>query len=160
MQTEPTVNQLVQQLTADASFNGKTVIAALYQYIEAMRPNVPLEPTEGARNQVALWRALSTMFNKLESDFDDVFRAALLLIDAHRTGVFAETHVFRFMDHAVAMEETDRAAFHRLMTMMMTTANVADRQQSLRQIDMEQALKHGVGELGKQKVNGFYSQFR
>jgi hypothetical protein len=154
--TDTSVNQNVQGLLANASQYGKDVISAIYQYVDNMRPGVPLTPQEGARNQVALYRALSMMFNRLENDFEDVFRAALMLVDAHADGAFAATHRFRFMDHATVLEEADKAAFTRWIHLMTSTASVQGREQALKQVDVEGSLAAGTSERAKQKVMGFF----
>lgn len=154
--TDTSVNQAVWALVKDASDIGKTVIEGVYQYIANMRPNMPVTPEDGARQQVNLFRNLSTLFNRVEGDFSLVFPAVLKLFEHHSDGVFAETHRFRFMDQAHQLGSKDRIAFHNMVHMLSSLAAPSDRQSMLKQIDMTKAMEHGFTESARNRVRTFF----
>lgn len=154
--TDVSVNQAVWALVKDASDIGKTVVEGVYQYIANMRPNMPVTPEDGARQQVNLFRNLSTLFNRVEGDFSLVFPAVLKLFEHHSDGVFAETHRFRFMDQAHQLGSKDRTAFHNMVHMLSSLAAPSDRQSMLKQIDMTKAMEHGFSEAARNRVRTFF----
>lgn len=154
--TDTSVNQIVWGLIKEASSAGRGVVEAIYQYIADMRPNMPVSPEDGGRHQASLYRALSTLFNRVEGDFSLVYPAVLKLFEHHSSGVFAETHRFRFMDTAHTLGGKDRTALMNLVHLLTTTANPADRATSLKQIDLTKVLEHGVSEAGRNRVRQFY----
>lgn len=154
--TDTSVNQIVWDLIKEASATGKAVVESIYQYIANMKPNMPVSNEDGGRHQAGLYRALHTLFNRVEGDFSLVFPAVLKLFEHHQNGVFAMTHRFRFMDHAHTLGGKDREAFMQLVHLLVTTANPVDRATSLKQIDLTKALEHGVSEAGRNRVRQFY----
>lgn len=156
--TDTSINQIVQDLIKDCSQLGKDVIESIYQYVANMRPNMPVTPQEAARNQVSLYRTLGTLFNRVEGDFGRVFPAALKLFEHHSTGVFAETHRYRYLDEAQQLAAKDKTAFMNMVHLMVTTAPVQGRDIALKQLDLNKALDHGVAEGGKMRVRGFFGQ--
>lgn len=157
--TDTTINQIVQNLIKDADSIGKGVVEEIYQYISRMRPNMPLTPEEGARNQQALYATLKTLFNRVENDFTSVFPAVLKLFEHHSNGVFAMTHRFRFMEAARSMSGDDRNTFQHMVHMLVTTAPVQGRQQALSQLNLAKALPAPhVNEGGRNRVNSFFNR--
>lgn len=154
--TDVSVNQAVWDLVKDCSDLGKSVVENIYAYIANMKPKMPITPEDGARNQVALYRNLSTLFNRVEGDFGQVFPAVLKLFDHHQDGVFAMTHRFRFMDQAHQLGTKERVAFQNFIHVLTTTASPQGRASVLKQIDMNKALEHGVSEEGKNRVRSFF----
>ena len=157
--TDTTVNQFVQNLIKDVDSVGKGVVEEIYQYISRMRPNMPLTPEEGARNQQALYATLKTLFNRVENDFTAVFPAVLKLFEHHSNGVFAMTHRFRFMEAARSMSGEDRNTFQHMVHMLITVAPVQGRQQALNQLNLAKALPAPhVNEGGRNRVNSFFNR--
>lgn len=154
--TDVSVNQAVWALVKDASDIGKTVVEGVYQYIANMRPNMPVTPEDGARQQVNLFRNLSTLFNRVEGDFSQVFPAVLKLFEHHSSGVFAETHRFRFMDQAHQLGTKDRIAYQNMVHLLTSLSAPSDRQSMLKQIDINKAMEHGVSESGRNRVRTFF----
>lgn len=136
----------------------KNVIDGVYAYIANMKPNMPVTPEDGARQQVALFRTLTNLFNRVEGDFTQAFAATLKLFEVHASGVFAETHRFRFMDRTDQLSPKDREAFRNMVHMLVTVAPVQGRQQVLKQLSLEKAMEHGVNENGKMRVRSFLGQ--
>lgn len=154
--TEVDINQHVREIYEQASFHGRMVIDGFYGYVGAMKPGVPLSAEEGARHQVALWRTMNRLW-KLQGEFEAVFRAVLMIVNAHRDQAFRLTHVFRFFEHAVAMEGADKTAFTHWVTALINTADPRGRAQGLRQTDLNRAFQ-GLTEEARHRIIGFYQQ--
>jgi hypothetical protein len=157
--TDTAINQIVWDLIKDVSFASRNVIETIYAYIEKMRPGLPIDPDQGARHQLMLFKALNVLLNTVEGDFDATYRAALKLIEAHLDGVFAQTHRYRFLDReSLPMTDEQKSAFQRIVHVMTTTAPVQGREQALKQLNLEAAFKFGVTEAGKNRLFGFYGK--
>jgi hypothetical protein len=154
------VNQIVTDLIKDVGAGGKNVIEAIYDYIDKMRPGLPVARKDGARNQVAFYRTvLLPLFNRMGNDFDLTYRAALKLVEAHRNATFTETHRYRFLDSpeaSQALTSDDRKAFLRLLHLMVMTSAIKGREQTVRQIDLKATLKYSITEEARQRVHAFY----
>lgn len=157
--TDTTINQIVANLIKDCDTLGKGVVEEVYQYIARMRPNMPVTPADGARNQQALWATLKTMFNKVDDDFTAVFPAVLKLFEHHSNGVFAMSHRFRFIESARSMSGDDRNTYQHMVHMLVTAAPVQGRAQALNQINLAKALPAPhVTEGGRNRVDSFFNR--
>lgn len=156
--TDTTINQVVWNLIKDCSELGKDVVEGIYQYIATMRPNMPITPEEAGRNQTGLYRNLQTLFNRVEGDFGQVFPAVLKLFEHHASGVFSESHRYRYLDEAKQLDDKAKTALINQVHLLVTAGPVQGRQQVLKQIDINKVLDHGVSENGKMRVRGFFGE--
>lgn len=130
---------------------------SIHGYIEAMAPRRPLSIDEGCRNQVSLYRAITTIINRSDDDFQPAFAKLLKLFEEHATGALAETHVFRFLDN-VQLPEDDRRAFQRLINLIKVAGPVKGRELAVKQVDFAASLKYGLTEQGRQRVLAFFGK--
>jgi hypothetical protein len=148
---------------ADADRVLKTVPAAhqtgiqrLMEYAVKMDPRKPIEATDGAKAQVALFRIIQNTINREETYFRQIFAAILAMFTHDKTGVFKETNVFRFMDN-VALNDTERKAFVRLIDMIKLLGPKDSRVTALKQVDMSKALQFGMTDEGRRRVLNFFN---
>jgi len=147
---------LVEAVDAHFSTTGKILYQSVVDYTLKMAPKMPLDPVVGARHQVGLYRAISSMINDLDEDFNAVFGALLKLVNTHSAGVFHETHAFRFME-TITLPERDRKSFQRLLNLIKQTSDGQSREAALRQIDLNKTLEF-FSEESRQKVFAFYGK--
>lgn len=133
----------------------KLAFQAIDEYVLAMTPNTLVDPIVGARQQVSLYRAISTILNKSGESFNDSFNELLARFKTHADGVFHETNVYRFTEH-VELNKADLDASHRFINMLTLTADAKGRKVSLKQIDMIKTLAYGVTEEARQQVLAFF----
>lgn len=148
---------------ADADRVLKTVPAAhqtgiqrLMEYSTKMDPRNPIDPTEGAKAQVALFRIIQNTINREEVYFRQIFAAILAMFTHDKTGVFKEVNVFRFMDN-VALNDTERKAFVRLIDMIKLLGPKDSRAIALKQVDMSKSLQFGLTDEGRRRILNFFN---
>ena len=147
----------MQAQIKDLSLTAQLALQNIASYAEVMAPKKPISIEDGNRQQIALYRAISTIINKLEGDFEPAFTVLLKFFEHHKKGVFAETHAFRFFD-TMPMVEDDRKALMRLLNMIKVLAPVQGRQLALKQVDLNNSLQFGVTEAGKQRVLEYFGK--
>ena len=125
------------------------------EYMDNMAARKPVDVVTGARHQVTLYRAITSIINSNENDFAPAFGALLSMFHNNAEGAFHETRVFRFFDQ-MALPENDRKAFQRLLNLIKITADPKARALALTQVDMSATLQHGLSDLGRQKVLNFF----
>lgn len=152
---EPTTASIISAAQATASIGGKLALDQIADYIEAMRPNHPIAPEDGARYQFILYRSLTAIINNLDEDFNSVFSAVLKLFILHREGVFHQTYVFRFYEN-IPLSETDRKAFLRLVNLIKVMAPVKGRDLARRQVNFQNSLEFGVTDIGRQRIESYF----
>lgn len=139
------------------SLNAQLVLSTVVEYVTTMHPKRPVEPAKMLRQQTALYRALTTAINRLEAEeFTTVWGWLLQQFSLYRKGVFAERYVFRGFED-IALPESDRKAFQRLLNLIVLTADPKSRPIALRQVDMGKTLELGVTEPGRQRLHAFYN---
>lgn len=144
------------RLVAQIPANRLAPIHRLKEYIEAMHPKRPLSVEEGVRQQVALFKTLQNVINREDEHFRPIFAAILALFDQHKSGVFHETNVFRFMDN-VTLNDNERKAFQRLVNLIKVTAAKSSRAAAIKQVNLPDSLRFGLTDEGRQRVNDFYN---
>lgn len=149
--------QIIDEVSAKVGNTAKFNLQTLADYMENMAPRKVMAANDGARHQVALYRALTNIINNTTDDFPAAFAAVLKLMDENRDGVFHESHVFRFMD-VIALPEADRKAFQRLLNLLKLLAPTKGRKLAMGQVDFERSLEHGITEAGRQRVAAFFNR--
>lgn len=147
--TTDTINNLNVSLSSKISLN------MIMDYITDMAPLKPVDPVQGARHQVSLYRAITSIINNSQEDFGTAFSTLLKIAHQHRDGVFHPTRLFRFPEHIpLAPKEID--AFHRLLNMVKLTADPQSRVLALKQIDMQATTEHVITDHGKNRIMAFF----
>lgn len=154
VQAKPAPAPAVEQKLSTAI---QLAIETVRQYVQAMAPRKPMSVDDGCRQQVALYRAITTVINRAEDDFQPAFTTLIKLFEEHSEGALAETHVFRFMDN-VTLPEEDRRAFQRLINLIKVAGPVKGRELAVKQIDFSQSLKYGLSEQGRQRVLAYFGK--
>lgn len=152
-----TSNTLIEQLKKLGDRTALNAIDGIKQYIDAMKPGKIVDPTEGARQQVVLYRTLQNVINGEQLNFKLLFATVLKIIDENSATVFSGTHIFRFIDQVVLNAE-DRQAFLRIVNLLMTGAAVEGRQAAMRHVDFQRSLQYGVTEEGRVRIHSFFNR--
>lgn len=147
----------LEKAKAEATTVGKMALDQIAAYMDAMAPKKPQTPQTGVRHQVQLYRTLTMVINKLDSDFFLVWGAILKVFHEQKNGVFHETAVFRFPEH-ITLAPDDQKAFHRLLNLIKITADPQSRNAATRQVDFKRTLEFGVTEAGRVKLLNFYNK--
>lgn len=126
---------------SQAQFSGPLAMvdARLKDYIEKMRPALPIEQSEILNQQASLYRAFKTVMNLNGRDF---VAGMDLLVEAFRNnlkGVFAEKYAARGFDN-ISLGARDRLAFSRLMRLVRVTARIGQKDQVTKHVDLEKVL--------------------
>lgn len=133
-----------------------SVIAAVIAYIPAMRPKMPVLEADRHRQQIALYRAITALINRVEGEeFTRCYTWLLQQFSLYRQGVFAERYVFRDFE-TVGLSEDERNAFRRLLTLLSMTCDPKAWPLAFKQLDMNKTLAVGINEAGRQRVLAYY----
>lgn len=152
-----TAQNLVDQLKALGDTNALNVLDGIVSYMRVMAPGKAITPTDGARQQVILYRTLQNAINGVQPNFRLLFATILKLIDGDSKGAFSGTHAFRFTDMMVLSAE-DRQGFMRLMNLLLTGAAVDGRQAAMRHVDFQRSLTYGVTDEGRARILSFFGR--
>lgn len=144
-------------MPANLSTTSSLLLQTLTQYMEDMAPRKPIDPSTGVRHQTTLYRTILGIINNTGDEFQPVFGTMLKLFEEKKTGVFDDTHIFRFFDR-LNLDEKSHKAFRSLLNLIKIMAPVKGRELNARQLDFELSLKYGVTELGRQRVLAFFNQ--
>ena len=134
----------------------RSLIAQLRNYIDRMKPGMPVSGDKGAGHQYSLWVLLSTLVNQSQDDFTNLWALVLAFFHEYRDGVFHDRYVFRFSEYW-SRPEAELQAFQRLLNLIKLTSNVAGRESALKQIDLQRSLSVGFTEAGRQRLLQFYN---
>lgn len=152
----PEVAAIFEKAKAEATTVGRMFLEQIETYMAEMAPKKPQDIKSISRWQVLLYRTLTSIINKCDSDFFLVWRAVLAAFHAQKDAVFHETAVFRGMQHIV-LPPDDQKGFQRLLNLIKATAEPAARTAAIKQIDFGRTLEFGVTEAGRSKLLNFYN---
>jgi hypothetical protein len=153
--------EFVSPNDAVAASYGVTSISALLAlqtidgYIAAMGPAIPVNEEEGGRQQVTLYRAMTSVINNSGDDFENAFSALLAAFYKHKDTVFNEVSVYRFSENMM-LPKADRDTFQRLINMCMLTADPKGRSAGVKQINFEATLGNSINDEGRQRINAYF----
>lgn len=140
----------------DVPSSSLTGILRIVEYIKKMNPKKPIEVSEGAKLQAALFRVIQSTINKEEKHFKQIFSAMLAIFLHEKNGVFHESCLFRFMDN-VPLNGNEIKAFTRLLNLMKLTCSKESRAVTLKQVDIGKTLQYGLTDDGRRKLIDFYN---
>jgi hypothetical protein len=152
----PEVAAIFEKAKAEATTVGRMFLEQIEVYMTEMAPKKPQDVKSISRWQVLLYRTLTSIINKCDTDFFLVWRAVLAAFHAQKNAVFHETAVFRGMQHIV-LPPDDVKGFQRLLNLIKATAEPAARTAAIKQIDFSRTLEFGVTEVGRSKLLNFYN---
>lgn len=148
-------NQLMDSLSP----LGQTAFYQIQEYMDAMAPGKLMNEVEGVKHQVKLYRALDIVFNRLsDEDFRKFYPALLYLFHEYGdevNGVFSMVHVYRFPEY-LTLSTVEQDTFHRLLNMMIVTANPTTRPDAIRSLNWAYTLGVGLTDDARARVQSFY----
>jgi hypothetical protein len=151
------VKRQIENLMKDASIPAKIVLNTINEYLDKMKPGLPISVKDGTQQQVNFYQALISAINTLEADFRPTLTAILALFHHHREGALRETHVFRFVQH-VPLSKEHRKGFEKIVTLLKTLADPKSRQAVLKQIDFQPLLEYGLTEKGRTRFTAYFGK--
>lgn len=138
---------------------GQTAFYQIQEYMDAMAPGKPMTEVEGVKHQVKLYRALDIVFNRLsDDDFRKFYPALLYLFHEYGddvNGVFSMVYVYRFPEY-LTLSTVEQEAFHRLLNMMIVTANPVTRPDAIRTLNWKYTLQVGLTDDARARIQAFY----
>jgi hypothetical protein len=155
--TAEDVKRHIENLMKDASIPAKIVLNTINEYLDKMKPGMPISVKDGTQQQVNFYQALISAINTLEADFRPTLTAILALFHHHREGALRETHVFRFVQH-VPLSKEHRKGFEKIVTLLKTLADPKSRQAVLKQIDFQPLLEYGLTEKGRTRFTAYFGK--
>lgn len=160
MQSEvapPRSNFLPPEVKVEKAVMTGVIEYALAQYVQKMKPGVPMTPEEGAVQQRLLWKTLQNLLEKTpEEDFQQAFNTALKIFKEFENGAFGDQYVMRFMSD-VHLDRDEIYAFQAIINLMKKTADKATRSQMLKQVDLSRSLSRTFTEAARQRVLSFFN---
>lgn len=147
----------IEKLRSRLSTSGNLCLDVFLKYMSDMAPNKPVNEQTGAKYQATFYSALDTMFNRLDDqDFNELYRALLLMFEEHKDGVFSDERVYRFVEHW-PLTEAQNAAMKRLLNLMLVTRNPATRHISIKDLkNWDYILEFGLTDRGRNRIRNFY----
>ena len=146
------VQAQLDQLSAVALMLLENVI----DYTAAMAPRKPVDTEQGNLHQVSLYRSiLGTIEHTSDEDFELAFTALLMLFEEHRDGVFSEIYVNRFHD-TMPLGAEERKTLLNMVDLFKVLGPVKGRDQAMRQVDIDRALKGSLSEIGRGRVSQYF----
>ncbi|SAK83924.1 hypothetical protein AWB81_04252 [Caballeronia arationis] len=155
--TAEEVKRQIENLMKDASIPAKIVLNTINEYLDKMKPGMPISVKDGTQQQVNFYQALISAINNLEADFRPTLTAILALFHHHREGALRETHVFRFVQH-VPLSKEHRKGFEKIVTLLKTLADPKSRQAVLKQVDFQPLLAYGLTEKGRTRLTAYFGK--
>ncbi len=148
---------LIDQIRQSGDKVGIDAIDAILTYSENMKPGRQMNPTDGARHQVNLYRTFQFMVNNESKDFTKLFATVLRIVEELRNGAFGDRYAFRFTD-VIQLNKQDINSFTRFLNLLNTASAVKGRQEAIKQIDFSKTLEYGFTDEGRQRILAFFNR--
>jgi hypothetical protein len=160
--TEPPVgsafNVQMGALKANGTLFQKALIHSLEDYLEVMKPGVPVNKDVGARKQYDLWKAISTIAESSASnEFKKLWNILLAYFEEYKGAAFHDRYIFRFSEYWI-WNENELAALQRVINLIKLTSNPAERAFGLKQVVLDKTLELGFSDTAKQRIVIFYKK--
>lgn len=149
------VAAVVEAAKPEVTTLGLLQLQAVQVYVDAMQPNRPMGSDEGARHQQTLYRAVTTIINQCDADFDAAFSALLKILVIGQDDVFHEHNVFRFTE-ALPMPEDDRKTFLTLVHFLKLMAHPGGRSHARGQLNLPKVFGPSINAQGRARVSGYF----
>lgn len=148
---------LLAELKATGNQAGLDIVDEFKEYAVAMGRGKYIEPSDGARNHMKLFRTLQTFINNGNSDFPLVFATLLKFVDDQRNSCFAIEYMFRFTE-MLTMNKVDNETFLNIITLMRVAAPVQGRKEAMTQIDFKRITTTSFNAEGNQRILSFFNK--
>lgn len=132
-----------------------TDINRVFVYLDRMAPNRPVSNEAGAKEQVALYKAIQNIINRQEVYFTQLFTALLAIFKAEFKGALGDRYRLRFME-SVVLGEGDRKGFNYLTHLLCVGADPVSRKLALKSVNFDRALSNGVTAVGRDRILGYF----
>lgn len=146
----------IEQLQASGTSAEKALISGLTSYMKNMAPGKPMDGDVGAAHQNQLWSLLANTINSApEQEFRKLWSIILAFFNEYKNGVFHDRYIFRFSEYW-RYNSDDLAGLQRILNVIKLTADPAERNAGLRQVDLNRSLEFGFTEEGRQRILSYY----
>jgi hypothetical protein len=151
-------DQLLERTRVAGTPQQKNLVRQLQQYMEEVAPGKPVTRADGAKWQQTLWVALKGVVDNSDNlEFRKQWFIVLSFFNENggKKQVFNGRYVFRFAEMwSRSPDELD--AMQRLINIIHLTANPEERNQGLKQVDLDRSLATGFSPMARQNLISFY----
>lgn len=157
--TTPTQSEVFQAHTTNTeglSSAGRSAVTVFEDFAKRFAKRKDVGEEQSVRLQSGLFSAILNTLNNNDQDFNKTWAKLLGIIKTNRSEAFHETVVFRYKAHS-PMSGDRYAAYERLLTFMLLTADPKDRALVTKQFSFDKVCKFEVTEAGRQKLAAFYN---
>jgi hypothetical protein len=152
----PRASVSVQSQLDQLSPVARMLLENIIDYAAVMAPRKPVDTEQGNLNQVALYRSIVGIIERTsDEDFEPAFTALLMLFEESRDGVFREIYVNRFHD-TMPLGAEERKTLLNLVDLFKVLGPVKGRDQAMKQVDIDRALKGSLSEVGRGRVSQYF----
>lgn len=147
----------VNKIAQEGCVHSQVISNALQTYINIMKPGAPVEPTQGGRQQVILWRALLNMINNAGEQFNEAFNVVLHYFREYgdEKKVLGEHYVCRFAKNMTQLSKEEVDSYWLLLNLLRTIVRSNSRADAIRQIDLGRTLTSVYSEEGRARLTQF-----
>lgn len=151
------INSEMDRLLEGVSAIKRIPFEQIKQYLLEMAPKKPVSVEHGKIQQRVLIGALRNILNQVDDEgtFTQQFTALLKIFHLGQQHALNELYVFRFLEN-VEMRNEEIEAFTRIVNMLLITADIKSRKQSLKQLDFEKTLRFGLSDQARRRITEFY----
>lgn len=153
--TSTAFEQKMQAINANGSAREKFVLSSIQSYIETVAPGKMVTADEGVRAQQSLYRTVLNIVNS-DDEFDKAFKLLISLVREYRTGVFADTHAFRFFEYAKPGQEWP-TTLRNMLTLLIVASGVNNKKEVHKLVMVSKAVQVGLSEAARQRVIQYFS---
>jgi len=152
---ESSMENVFQKMRESGTVFEKMTMASLDNYVEKMKPGLPVSSEVGARNQHSLWKLFESVIETApETEFKKLWSVILAFFNADKSGVFGERYVYRFADQWVwSIDELN--SMQRILNLVINTKNPATRALDVKRISIAKTVE-GFSEKAKERLNNYY----
>lgn len=147
--------QKIAKINTSGSTREKFVIASIQSYIDQIGVGRPIDIDVGVRAQQSLYRTILNIVNS-DEDFTNAFKLLIAFVREHRTGVFADTHAFRFFEFAKPGQEWT-TTLSNLLALLIVASGVNNKRDVHSIIKVSKAVQTGLSEAARQRIIQYFN---
>lgn len=121
-------------ITDNVSNDVLSIAQIMNGYLVSMRPGRAKTPKSGGEQQELFSRTITRILQSPPEQFKDQMDLLLKIVDRHRDGCFADTHVHRFLPEADLNEMSFRA--HECVVALLLATVDSNKAQAVKTIDL------------------------
>lgn len=150
------LDQLKAKIAESGSPAAKKLVDSLEAYLTNMRPGLPLTSEKGNQQQQSLWFLIrNTVESSKPEDFRQLWHTILMYFNHHKTGALGPRHLFRFAE-SWSRGQDELRGFQKVLNIIRLTADPAERESGLKQVDIAANLQDGFSEEGRSRLVQYY----